>query len=66
MLKETISKFYNDEPKLKLIIQCTFATLVDHAMMIEMPNGPTSRLIFELYELIFTCPLYTSPLSAIR
>lgn len=66
MLKEAVSKFFDDDRKLELIIRSTFATLVDHAMMIEMPNGPTCRLIFELFELIFSCPLYNSSASVIR
>lgn len=66
MLKEAFSKFFEEEEKLRLIIRSTFSTLVDHAMMIEMPNGPTCRLIFEFFELIFSCPLYDNPSSGIR
>lgn len=66
MLKEAFSKFIDDERKLELIIKSTFPTLVDHAMMIEMPNGPTCRLIFEFFEMIFRCSLYQSPSSVIR
>ncbi|XP_037046760.1 protein MMS22-like [Bradysia coprophila] len=66
MLKEAFIKFSDDGRKLELIVRSTFATLVDHAMMIEMPNGPTSRQIFELFELIFSCPSYNTPTSVIR
>lgn len=66
MLKEAFNKFFDDERKLEMIIRTSFATLVDHAMMIEMPNGPTSRQIFEFFELIFNCPLYNKPKSVLR
>lgn len=66
MLKEASIKFIDDERRLELVVRSTFATLVDHAMMIEMPSGPTGRSIFELFELIFRCPLYNRPGSGIR
>lgn len=66
MLKEAFNKFYDDENKLMIILRSTFSTLVEHAMMIEMPNGTTCRLIFEFFELVFNCPLYKIESSSIR
>lgn len=66
MLKESFNKFYDDENKLIIILKTTFATLVDHGMMIEMTNGTTCRLIFEFFELVFNCPLYRVESSSIR
>ncbi|KAJ6642992.1 Protein MMS22-like [Pseudolycoriella hygida] len=66
MLMEAIKNFYDEASKLELMIKTTFPTLVDHAMMIETTNGPTCRLIFELFELIFNCPLYSCRVSVLR
>lgn len=48
VLMKAFNKIYDDEKKSELLIKPTFAILVDHAMMIEIPNRPTSRLIFLL------------------
>lgn len=66
MLKEAFTRHSDDERKLELIVRSTFNTLVDHAMMLEMANGPTGRLIFEFFEVIFNCHWYRLPTSGLR